>query len=116
MEAVRYLERIGMAEVQKHEIMLAEYAVKRMKECKKVTVYGPNNLTNCGIIPFILEGLSSHDVALLLDNYGIAIRSGFHCAQPLHEVFKLQSSARVSFYIYNTRQEIDRFADVIKEI
>jgi cysteine desulfurase/selenocysteine lyase len=67
-------------------------------------------------MPFGIVGLSPHDVALFLDNYGIMIRSGFHCAQPLHQVFKLQSSARASFYIYNTREEIDRFTEVLKEI
>jgi cysteine desulfurase/selenocysteine lyase len=67
-------------------------------------------------MPFGIIGLSPHDVALFLDNYGIMIRSGFHCAQPLHQVFKLQSSARASFYIYNTREEIDRFIEVLKEI
>ena len=67
-------------------------------------------------MPFGIAGLSSHDVALFLDNYGITIRSGFHCAQPLHQVFKLQSSARASFYIYNTREEIDRLIEVLKEI
>jgi len=70
----------------------------------------------CGIIPFGVQGLSSHDVALFCDNYGIMIRSGFHCAQPLHQIFKLTSSARASFYIYNTREEIDRFVEVLKEI
>jgi cysteine desulfurase/selenocysteine lyase len=63
-----------------------------------------------------VKGLSSHDVALFLDNYGIMVRSGFHCAQPLHEVLKLNSSARASFYIYNTREEIDMFTEVLKEI
>ena len=117
MEAIKYLERIGMSEVLKHEIMLTEYAVKRIKDCSKVTIYGPSDLSlKCGIIPFSVEGLSSHDVALFCDNYGIMIRSGFHCAQPLHQVFKLQSSARASFYIYNTREEIDRFTEVLKEI
>jgi cysteine desulfurase/selenocysteine lyase len=117
MEAVKYLEKIGMAEVLKHEKLLAEYAVKRMQECSKVTLHGPTDLSlKCGIMPFSVEGLSSHDVALFFDNYGIMIRSGFHCAQPLHQVFKLQSSARASFYIYNTREEIDRFAEVLKEI
>jgi cysteine desulfurase/selenocysteine lyase len=67
-------------------------------------------------MPFGISGLSSHDIALFLDNYGVMIRSGFHCAQPLHQIFKLQSSARASFYIYNTCEEIDRFTEVIKEI
>lgn len=117
MEAVKYLERIGMTEVLKHEKLLTAYAVKRMQECSKVTLHGPSDLSSkCGIIPFTVEGLSSHDVALFFDTYGIMIRSGFHCAQPLHQVFKLQSSARASFYIYNTREEIDRFIEVLKEI
>jgi len=60
--------------------------------------------------------LSSHDVALFMDNYGIAIRSGFHCAQPLHQIFKLHSSARSSFYLYNTFEEIDRFVDVLRKV
>jgi cysteine desulfurase/selenocysteine lyase len=116
MEAVKYLERVGMAEVLHHEKALTEYAIKRMRECRKITLYGSSDLSlKCGIIPFNVEGLSSHDVALFCDNYGVMIRSGFHCAQPLHQVFELQSSARTSFYIYNTREEIDRFVDVLKE-
>ncbi|UCF45572.1 MAG: cysteine desulfurase [Candidatus Bathyarchaeota archaeon] len=117
MEAVKYLERIGMTEVLRHEKVLTEYAVKRIQECKKVELHGPSDLSSkCGIIPFTVEGLSSHDVALFFDTYGIMIRSGFHCAQPLHQVLELQSSARASFYIYNTREEIDRFVEVLKEI
>ncbi|MGB9741197.1 MAG: aminotransferase class V-fold PLP-dependent enzyme [Candidatus Bathyarchaeia archaeon] len=117
MEAVRYLRNLGMEDVKAHECMLTEYAMQRMQECRKVRVYGPEDASiKCGIIPFNVDGLNSHDVALFLDNYGIMIRSGFHCAQPLHQIFKLQSSARVSFYIYNTREEVDRFIEVLKEI
>ena len=117
MAAVKYLERIGMDEVLRHEKALTQYAVERMKECEKVTLHGTSDLSiRCGIIPFNVRGLSSHDVALLFDNYGVMIRSGFHCAQPLHQVFKLQSSDRASFYIYNTREEIDRFIEILKEI
>jgi cysteine desulfurase/selenocysteine lyase len=116
MAAVKYLKSIGLENVESHERMLTEYALRRMQESKKVKIYGPKDVRNkCGIIPFGVEGLSSHDVALFLDAYGIMVRSGFHCAQPLHEVFKIGSSARVSFYIYNTREEIDRLADVLKE-
>jgi cysteine desulfurase/selenocysteine lyase len=117
MEAVKYLRKIGMENVKAHEGMLTEYATQRMQECKKVKIYGPKDASiKCGIIPFGVDGLSSHDVALFLDNYGIMVRSGFHCAQPLHQMFKLNSSARVSFYVYNTREEIDRFIEVLKEI
>jgi cysteine desulfurase/selenocysteine lyase len=116
-EAVKYLESLGMDNVLNHEKDLTNYAVERIKECSKVTIYGPSNLSEkLGIIPFAVEGLSSHDVALFFDNYGIMMRSGFHCAQPLHEFFNLQSSARASFYIYNTKQEIDRFMEILKEI
>ncbi len=117
-EAVKYLEGLGMDNVQSHERDLTKYAFERMRECKKVTIHGSCDLTKrCGIISFSVEGLSSHDVALIYDNYGIMIRSGYHCAQPLHqEVLKLHSSARASFYIYNTREEIDRFVEVLKEI
>ncbi len=117
-EAVKYLEAIGMDEVLSHEKALTKYAVKRMQECSKVTIYGCSYLSKkTGIIPFNVKGLSSHDVALICDNYGIMIRSGYHCAQPLHQqVLKLHSSDRASFYIYNTQEEVDRFVEVLKEI
>jgi cysteine desulfurase/selenocysteine lyase len=118
MEAMRYLKRIGMANVKSHEETLTKYAIPQMEGCcRKVKIYGTKNAAiKCGIVPFGVEGLSSHDIALFLDNYGIMIRSGFHCAQPLHEIFKLSSSARASFYVYNTLEEIDRFTEVLKEI
>jgi cysteine desulfurase/selenocysteine lyase len=117
MEAVRYLKKIGMENIKAHECTLTEYALRRMHECEKLTIYGPDDVSiKCGIIPFNVEGLSSHDIALYLDNYGIMTRSGFHCAQPLHQTFKLTSSTRASFYIYNTQEEVDRFVEVLKEI
>ena len=117
MAAVRYLKDVGMENVKAHEETLTEYVMRRMQELEKVKIYGPKDASvKCGIIPFSVDGLSSHDVALFLDSYGIMIRSGFHCAQPLHEKFNLKSSARASFYIYNTREEIDRFVEVLKEI
>jgi cysteine desulfurase/selenocysteine lyase len=117
MEAVKYLAKIGMENVKSHECTLTKYALQHMQECQKVKIYGPTDASiKSGIIPFGVDDLGSHDIALFLDNYGIMVRSGFHCAQPLHEVFKLKSSARVSFYIYNTCEEIDRFIEVLKEI
>lgn len=117
MEAIKYLRRIGMENVEAHEHMLTEYALRTMQKLPKVRIYGPIEASaKCGIIPFGVNNLGSHDIALFLDNYGIMIRSGFHCAQPLHQRLKLKSSARASFYIYNTREEIDRFIEVLKEI
>ena len=115
--AIEYLSALGMENVKAHECNLTDYALKRLKECSKVIVYGPKDAKQkCGIIPFNVEGFNSHDVALILDSYGIMIRSGFHCAQPLHQKFKIPSSARASFYVYNTREEIDRFIEALKEI
>jgi cysteine desulfurase/selenocysteine lyase len=115
--AVRYLEGLGMDNVFAHERILTEYAVDRMKQFSKVAVYGPSDLSKkCGIIPFGIRGMSSHEVAGLFNEFGIAMRSGYHCAQPLHQIFKLESSARASFYIYNTKQEVDRFIEIIKVI
>jgi cysteine desulfurase / selenocysteine lyase len=115
-EAIKYLEGLGMDHVLSHEKTLTRYAIERMEEHNKVTIYGPKSLSEkLGIIPFTVKGLSSHDVALFFDNYGIMMRSGYHCAQPLHELFKLESSARISLYIYNTQEEVDRFMEVLKE-
>jgi cysteine desulfurase/selenocysteine lyase len=115
--AIKYLEQVGMDNILAHEKTLTKHALKGMKALSKITLHGSTNTANkCGIIPFSVKGLSSHDVALLCDSYGIAIRSGYHCAQPLHQIFELQSSARASFYLYNTKEEVDRFLEVLKEL
>jgi cysteine desulfurase/selenocysteine lyase len=117
-EAVRYLQQLGMSNVFEHEKKLTQYAIKQLQAAgEKIELYGTTTpKAKCGIIPFGIAGLSSHDVALFLDNFGIMVRSGFHCAQPLHQIFKLSSSARASFYIYNTPSEVDRFVAVLKEM
>ncbi|MCS7096784.1 MAG: cysteine desulfurase [Nitrososphaerota archaeon] len=117
MAAVNYLRNLGIENVFQHERNLTEYTLKRMSELSRIRIYGPMDCTKrCGIIPFNVDGLESHDVALFLDNYGIMIRSGFHCAQPLHQRLGLSSTARVSFYVYNTREEVDRFIEILKEM
>ena len=114
--AVRYLKDLGIDNVLEHEKTLTKYAIERMNECQNVNIYGPSDLSKkLGIIPFGLKGFSSHEAAAAFNEYGIMLRSGFHCAQPLHELFKLESSIRASFYIYNTESEIDSFIEVIKE-
>ena len=89
-----------------------------MKECSKVTVYGPNNLSEkLGIIPFGVKGLSSHDVALFFDNYGVMMRSGYHCAQPLHQSSSSCNLRRGQASTSTTqKQEVDRFMEILKEI
>jgi cysteine desulfurase/selenocysteine lyase len=117
-EAIRYLQAIGMENIFQHEKTLTEHAMEQMQNCSgKLLLYGPKDISKKGgIISFGVRGFGSTDVALFLDNSGIMIRSGFHCAQPLHQVFKQQSSARASFYLYNTMEEVDRFVDVLKEM
>jgi len=115
--AVDYLENLGMNNVFNHEKELTQYAVEHLKKCNNITLYGPNDLSQrCGIIPFSINGFSSHDTAAMFNEYGIALRSGYHCAQPLHQIFKLSSTARASFYVYNTKTEIDRFIEILGEL
>jgi len=115
--AIRYLQGLGMGNVFGHEKELTAYAYSRIKGLNKVRLYGSTDLSRkCGIIPFGVEGFSSHETAAVFDEYGVALRSGYHCAQPLHEIFKLNSTARASFYLYNTREEVDRFVEVLEEI
>ena len=117
MEAVKYLRRIGMENVQRHERELTEYALKRFGEFEKVKFYGPKDASlKCGIIPFNIDGMNPHDVALMLDSFGIMVRSGYHCAEPLHRRLGIKGSARASFYMYNTKEEIDRFIEVLRSI
>ncbi|MEM2916816.1 MAG: cysteine desulfurase [Candidatus Bathyarchaeia archaeon] len=116
-EAIKYLKKLGMENIYKYEKELADYALEKFEEVKNTKVYGPKRGSERGgIIPFNIGELNPHDVALLLDQFGIIIRSGYHCAQPLHQKLGLKGTARASFYIYNTQEEIDRMIEVLKEI
>lgn len=103
--AIDFLEEIGMDEIEKHEKQLVQYALERMKEVPGMTIYGPQD--RGGLVTFNLEGVHPHDVATVLDQQGIAIRAGHHCAQPLMKWLNASSTARASFYLYNTEDEID---------
>ncbi|KKT36145.1 MAG: Cysteine desulfurase [Candidatus Collierbacteria bacterium GW2011_GWF2_44_15] len=118
--AVEYLKKIGMDNVRQHEKELLEYALKRFRELSDeglVTVYGPENAeVRGGAIPFNVKGVHAHDTAQILDSFGIAVRSGQHCAGPLVTGFGVMAMARVTFYIYNTKTEIDYLIDKIREV
>lgn len=112
--AVDYLETLGMENVFEHEKMLAEYALSRLSSLSDLSIYGPKTTKNkTGVISFNIKGIHPHDVAQILDEEGIAIRSGFHCAMPLHQKLELPSTCRASFYIYNTKAEIDKLVEGI---
>jgi len=106
--AVDYLSNLGMHDVRQHEKDITEYALKRLDDVKGLTVYGTRDIgKRGGAISFNLKGIHAHDLATILDSQGIAVRSGHHCAQPLMERLMVPATCRVSFYVYNTREEVD---------
>jgi cysteine desulfurase/selenocysteine lyase len=114
--AVDYLTQIGMDAVAAHEHQITEYALERLEEIPGVKVFGPSADKKGGVAAFTLEGVHPHDVAQILDQDGIAIRAGHHCAQPLHEKFNIPATSRASFYIYNTRDEVDLLVNGIYKV
>jgi len=118
--AVDYLMKLGMEEVKADEKELTAYALKKLGELEKkglVEIYGSRDLENKGgTISFNVKGVHAHDTAQVLDNFGIAVRSGFHCAQPLVESLGQVAVVRMSFYVYNTKEEIDWTVEKLKEV
>ncbi|MEW6003639.1 MAG: cysteine desulfurase [Nitrospirota bacterium] len=114
--AVDYLKKIGMDNVRKHEEELTSYALKRLSGLNHFTFYGPKEVKErSGVISFNIKGIHAHDLAQVLDEDNICIRSGHHCAMPLHTRLGISASARASFYIYNTKQDIDKLVEGIKK-
>ena len=115
--AVDYLNKLGMDNIRAHELWLLEYAIEKLQAIEGIDIYGPLDANKrTGVIAFNIQGLSSIDLASFLDDYGIAIRSGHHCAQPIHDFLKILPSARISFYFYNTKEEIDFLVPKIEEV
>jgi cysteine desulfurase/selenocysteine lyase len=114
--AVDYLTKVGMEAVAAHEQELVAYALERLEEIPGVKVLGPSAEMKGGVAAFTLEGIHPHDIAQILDRYGVAVRAGHHCAQPLHEKFGISATARASFYIYSLKSEIDKMVDGIYEV
>lgn len=117
--AVDYLRGIGQEAIHAYERELTSYALERLEEVPGVRVYGPPASRKGGVASFTFEGTHPHDVAQVLDDRGIAIRAGHHCAMPLHQRFDLPATSRASFYLYNTTDEIDQLIEglyAIKEL
>ena len=113
--AVDYLRKIGMENVHDHEKEITRYALQRMSEVQGLAIYGPkDDEQRVGVIAFNLGDIHPHDLASILDEDGIAIRSGHHCAQPLMEFLNLPATSRVSFYIYNNKEEVDVFINALE--
>jgi cysteine desulfurase/selenocysteine lyase len=107
--AIDFLNEIGMEAIHKHEQELVKYAMDRLGEIKGLTIYGPKK--RGGLVTFNLGDIHPHDVATVLDSYGIAVRAGHHCAQPLMRWLNVTATARASFYMYNTEEDIDRLVE-----
>lgn len=114
--AVNYLTSVGMENIAAHEHEITEYALERLEEIPGVRLFGPNAQHKGGVAAFTLEGVHPHDVAQILDKDGIAVRAGHHCAQPLHEKFGIPATSRASFYLYNTRDEVDLLVNGIYKV
>ena len=115
--AVDYLTNIGMDEVRKHELELTNYALQKLLKMKGIHIIGPRKAgRRGGLIAFTVDGIHAHDVAQMLDQEGIAVRSGHHCTMPLHKRLGIMATKRMSFNIYNTRGEIDYFIEALKKV
>lgn len=112
--AVDYLAGIGLDSVKAHIHELITYALENLGQIDKLTLYGPGPDERTGVVSFNVQGIHSHDLATLLDEQGVAIRAGHHCAQPLIESLGLSGAARASFYIYNTKEDVDRLIRAIR--
>lgn len=111
--AVDYLEHIGMTSIHEHELQIVNYAYGHISQMDGVQVYG--GADRGGLISFNINGLHAHDVAQILDSEGVAVRSGHHCTQPLHDALGISASARASFYLYNTREEVDVWLSAVEK-
>jgi cysteine desulfurase / selenocysteine lyase len=114
--AVEYLSQIGMENIARHEHDVTEYALERLEEIPGLKLMGPSADKKGGVAAFTLDQIHPHDVAQILDGDGIAVRAGHHCAQPLHEKFGIPASTRASFYLYTTREEVDKLVDGIYKV
>ena len=113
--AVKFLEEVGMDNIHAHEKNLTECALRQLKEIPGLRIIGPETTeSRGGAISFTVDGVHPHDLGQVLDDHGVSIRVGHHCAWPLHRACGAQSTARASFYLYNTEEEVDKLVEAIK--
>ena len=113
--AVDYLNDLGMDAVHEYEQFITNYALEALSEIEGITLYGPGASQRAGVAAFSLMGMHPHDIAEILDKDGIAIRAGHHCAMPLHQKLKVNSTARASFYVHTTTEEIDKLVSSLND-
>jgi cysteine desulfurase/selenocysteine lyase len=113
--AMDYLDAIGRDRIWTHDQELANYAAEKLAALKNIRIFGPQS-GRAGLVSFLLKDVHAHDVVTLADQAGVALRGGHHCTQPLMHKLGVESTARASFYFYNTGEEVDQFVEVVKEI
>ena len=115
--AIDYLTKIGMDNVREHEVELTKYAMEKLSEIKGIHIYGTKDISKRGgVISFNFADVHPHDVAQIIDGEGIAVRSGHHCAQVLMERLNVAATSRASFYIYNTKEDIDALVSSLNKV
>ena len=114
--AVDYLTSVGMDAIAAYEHEITEYALERLEEVPGLKLFGPSAQDKGGVAAFTFDGVHPHDVAQILDRDGVAVRAGHHCAQPLHEKFGITATSRASFYLYNTKEEVDKLIEGIYKV
>jgi cysteine desulfurase/selenocysteine lyase len=113
--AMDYLDLIGRQQIARHDQEMGAYAYAQLSRLSGIRLFGPH-IGRAGLVSFLLKGVHAHDVVTVADQRGVALRGGHHCNQPLMRKLGVESTARASFYFYNTTQEIDRFVEVLQEI
>lgn len=116
--AISYLENLGMDAVRAHEMQLTGYALRTLRERfgESLTIFGPDDIsTRGGVISFSFEGLHPHDVSQVLDQHGVCVRAGHHCAKPLMRVLGVNATARASLYVYNDERDVDALVDALEQ-
>ena len=113
--AIDYLNDLGFENIREHEMQITEYALEKIKEIKGITIYGPQDMNERGaVISFNLGDIHPHDLATILNDFGIAMRSGHHCAQVLMERLDVSATSRVSFYVYNSKEEVNILIEALQ--
>ncbi len=114
--AIDYIEMVGYENIQKHEKEVVNYAINKLKELDYIKLYiTPNESNHSAVVSFNIIGVHPHDVASILDANGVCVRSGNHCAQPLMRYLGIDSTCRASFYLYNTKEDVDKLVDSIQK-
>lgn len=115
--AIEYINKVGIENIEAIEKELTSYALEKLSEIPHLTIYGTKDITKkAGVISFNVDDVHPHDVATILDSYGIGIRTGHHCANPLMRYMKVNATCRASFYLYNTKEDIDALANGLKNV